>query len=155
MTIEKWVGITVTGEGLNLVSLEFREGELPSVLEDLTWNLQTGDRPASYNVMYERILNYLRENCVKSVVIKESAVSQNTRLSHLLSAELRGVVMAAASAASSDVKTIKKSLISRTFGQRKADEYVSDDVFWNSSLKGSLRKGSRETALVVIATKRR
>lgn len=155
MTVEKWVGITVNGESLNLVSLEFRDGdESPSVLEDLTWKLQTGAKPLSYNVMYDRIRNYLRENGIKYVAIKESAASQNTSLSHLHAAELRGVVMAAASAASSDVRTVKKAVISRTFGERKADEYISDDGFWESSLEGTLRKGSRETALIVISAKR-
>lgn len=153
MTIEKWVGITVNGDSLNLVVIEFNNDKLPSVVEDLTWQLQKGDRPQSYNVMYDRIRHYLRESDIKHVAIKESGVSRSTSLSHLLSAELRGVVMAAASAASSNIKTVKKSVISRTFGERKVDQYVSDDKFWESSLEGTLRKGSRETALIVIAAK--
>lgn len=155
MNCEKWVGMIVNSEALNLVCLEFRDKqETPCVLQDLNWKLQTGDRSASYSVMYECIQNYLREEAVKYVAIKESAASQSLRLCHLLAAELRGVVMAAASASSANVKTIQKAAISRTFGQRKVDDYISDDSFWELSLEGSLKKGSREAALVVMAAKK-
>ena len=156
MAIENWVGITVSGEQLNLVHIQFNNAnELPLVADDHTLKLQKGDRPQSYNVMYERVRNYLRDRNIEYVAIKESAASKNTSLSHLFAAELRGVVIAASSSVLSDVRTIKKAVISRTFGERKVDDYISDNSFWELSLEGNLRKGSREAALVVIAAKGR
>ncbi|MDA0267425.1 MAG: hypothetical protein O2890_10620 [Cyanobacteria bacterium] len=154
MEAKKCVGITVNGDKLNLVSVQFsHRNSPPAVLDDLTLKLQAGNRPQSYNAMYERVRNYLRENDIECVAIKESAASKNSGLSHLLAAELRGVVIAACQSTVLDVLTVKKATISRTFGQRKVDDYVADDSFWESNLVGELRKGSREAALVVIAAK--
>jgi hypothetical protein len=52
---------------------------------------------------------------------------------HLEAAELRGVVLAALATATKTV-TIQKAKISKTFGKRKADEYLKDDSFWSGEV---------------------
>jgi hypothetical protein len=60
----------------------------------------------------------------------------------------------AASASVASVRAIPKGLISRTYGDRKVDEYLEDDAFWaKMTTGGSLRKNSREAAMVVIAAR--
>ena len=100
--------------------------------------------------MYQTISDYLRQHRVKHVAIKASAVNPGggTTNKHLLAAELRGVVAAAAVDGGSIVHVVKKQSISKTFGSRTADEYVKDNAFWTSSVSGvPLRVGSREAAL--------
>jgi hypothetical protein len=63
------------------------------------------------------------------------------------------VVMAAA-AAQCAVKALSKAVISRTYGNRKVNEYVADDQFWASRTTGGvLRKLSREAAMLLIAVR--
>ncbi len=155
MPVENWVGITVSGSRLDVVRIQVKniDASLPLVLEDFTWNLQKGGRPQSYCVMHERVRNYLSEHGIEYVAIKESSASRTMSLSHLHAAELRGVVMAAASSVVSDIRTVNKGVASRTFGERKVDSYISDDSFWAASLDGDLRKGSREAAFIVIVAR--
>ena len=73
------------------------------------------------------------------------------KLAHLESAELRGVVIAAARSIC-PVRSVTKATISRRFGERSVDEYVADDEFWSENVQGvHLRAGSREAALLLIA----
>ena len=73
----------------------------------------------------------------------------------MTSAEVRGVIIAAA-ASVCEVKVLSKSLISRTYGERKVDEYLEDDAFWREQTQGgTLRKMSREAAMLVIAARNR
>ncbi|MBL8651215.1 MAG: hypothetical protein JNL35_12540 [Sphingopyxis sp.] len=124
------------------------------ILSDNTWKLQSGDRAEAYEVMYRRCANYLRENGITKVVVKASALTMgSTKLSHMTSAELRGVMIASA-ASVTVVRTISKALISRTYGDRNMDEYLQDDDFWKrNTIGGSLRKNSREAAMIVIAAR--
>lgn len=153
---EKWAGITVSGDNVVLVCLEFDDQGDASVIEDVTLRLQNGSRPEAYRTMSERVIQYLEENETEYAVIKGSAVSQRGRatLAHFESAELRGAVMTAASQSNAEVILLKKAVISRTFGDRKADDYVADDDFWEDSLAGTIRKGSREAALLILAARR-
>ncbi len=152
---EKWCGITVSGDNVIMVCLEFDVHGNATVIEDTTLRLQDGSRPEAYRTMYERAHQHLEENKIEFVAIKGSAVSQRGRatLAHFESAELRGVVMAAASQSPADVISIKKAVISRTFGDRKADEYVADDDFWEDAINDTIRKGSRESALLILAAR--
>lgn len=148
---ERWVGIQVVGDKVTVVHAEVTADGVAKILEDLTWDLQQGDRPKAYQIIEERIKNYARENGISKAVIKGSAVSQGgTRLAHLQSAEVRGVVMAAL-ATVADLQTLSKATVSKRFGDRKADEYLADDDFWNDRTSGTLRKGSREAALLILA----
>ncbi len=49
-----------------------------------------------------------------------------------------------------------KAHISKTFGDRKVDEYLKDDDFWSKQISsGQLRIGSREAAMVLLAARKK
>jgi hypothetical protein len=126
-----------------------------TIQADHRWTLQAGDRAAAYAVMHQRMLDYVRDQHIQRVVIKASALSMgSTKMGHLASCEVRGVVISAA-ASLAPTRLIAKALISRTFGSRKADEYLRDDAFWGQETNGAaLRVGSREAALVLLAARK-
>jgi hypothetical protein len=148
----------VVGEVVTVVDTEIPDGAdaALSILADDTWRLQNGERAPAYAVLHQRCVDYLRENGIGSVVVKASALPTGpARLGLLTSAEVRGVILAAA-ASVCDVKAISKAVISRTYGERKVDEYVQDDDFWGKQTQGGkLRKTSREAAMLAIAARNR
>lgn len=153
---ERQLGIVVTGDTATVV-----EAMVPAdvaqpieIVADTSWKLQAGDRPTAYDVIFRRCVNYVQENEVCRIVVKASAATRNpASIAHLESAELRGVVIAAA-ASVAPVKTVPKSHISRNYGDRKVDEYLQDDAFWAShTVGGKLRKTSREAAMMIIAAR--
>jgi len=149
-------GIVVVGEVVTVVDAEIPDDPdaLITILADDTWRLQSGQRPLAYRVLHQRCADYLRENGVDKVVIKASALPTGAaKLGLLTSAEVRGVVVAAA-ASVCPVTVLSKAVISRTYGERKVDEYLKDDAFWDDNTTGgSLRKTSREAAMMVIAAR--
>lgn len=150
---ERWVGVTVSSDKIVFVDAEV-EADRPLVIQaDESWKLQKGDRARAYTVMHQRVVDYLKDNKIAKVVVKASATSRSTTLAHLASAEVRGVVIAAA-ASVCEVELSAKSVISRTFGSRKVDEYVKDDGFWEENVSGAdLRGGSREAAMLLLAAR--
>ena len=149
---ERRVGFTVSGDKVIAVDAEVPD-EGPIVLTaDHSWSLQMGPREDAYDTMYQQVANYLREHVVGRVVLKASAVNLgSTKLAHLESAELRGVVIAAARSVC-PVRVVAKAAISRRFGERNVDQYLKDDEFWAENVAGvRLRAGSREAALLLIA----
>lgn len=117
--------------------------------------MQKGDRAAAYSVLHQQCADYVKENGINTVIVKASAVAGkgSATLGFLTSAEVRGVVMAAA-ASQCPVKALSKAVISKTYGERKVDEYVADDGFWaGHTTGGALRKLSRETAMLLIAAR--
>lgn len=150
------VGFVVVGDVVTVVDAQLPDDadDPLTILGDDTWRLQKGDRAEAYAVMHRRCANYLRENGVSTVVVKASALTMgSTKLGHMTSAELRGVIISAA-ASVTPVRSIAKALISRTYGDRKVDEYLQDDVFWEEmTAGGTLRKNSREAAMIVIAAR--
>nr|WP_256834267.1 hypothetical protein [Pseudomonas oleovorans] len=152
------VGIVVVGQSATVVDTEVPADQSKpiTILSDTTWNLQKGDRAPALSVLHQRCADYIRENKVNLVVVKGSAVPTGAaKLALLESAEVRGVVIAAAGS-SSDVCILSKALISRTFGERKVDEYLGDDGFWNDNIDGvKLRKTSREAAMLILAARNR
>jgi hypothetical protein len=61
-------------------------------------------------------------------------------------------VIIAAAASVCQVHVVAKATVSRTYGERKVDDYTRDDAFWAGQTTGGiLRKGSREAAMFVIA----
>ncbi|MCY1551239.1 hypothetical protein D9M68_875560 [compost metagenome] len=118
--------------------------------------MQKGDRAPALSVLHQRCADYFRENEVDLVIVKASALpTGSVKLAVLGSAEVRGVVIAAA-ASSTEVAILSKALISRTYGERKVDEYLKDDSFWAEHTEGGkLRKTSREAAMLVIAARNR
>ncbi len=151
---EEWVGVSNVSQKLIIVRLRFA-GNSIHVVDDVTWDLQGGERAEAYSVMHERILNYFKENDIQFIVIKSSEVNiSGARKVHLEAAELRGVIMAASILLGVPTRVLSKAHVSRTFGERKTGEYVEDDHFWENQIQGTLRKGSRETALLILAARK-
>ncbi len=151
---KRYVGFVVVGEAITVVDAQVaNEKDTPiTILSDATWSLQNGDRGSALAVLHQRCADYLRENGADIVVVKASALpTGSAKLALLASAEVRGVVIAAAASASV-VQIVSKAVISRTYGERKVDEYLKDDDFWNVNTEGGkLRKTSREAAMLIIA----
>ena len=150
----RYVGLVVTGKEVRVVDAEIPDdpNQPIGILSDDSWHLQEGRRSEAYDAIYRRCANYLKENKIERVVIKASELSGSTKLAHLESAELRGVIIAAA-ASVTDIELVKKSVISKTYGGRKVDEYVKDNAFWGEKTAGDLRKASREAAMILVATR--
>jgi hypothetical protein len=153
---ERWLGLTASKESVVVVDATIPDDDGPIVINtDDTWRVQKGDRSAAYNVLHQQCADYVKENGIDAVVIKASAVAGkgSATLGFLLSAEVRGVVIAAA-ASQCSVKALSKAVISRTYGDRKVDEYVADDGFWaDMTTGGVLRKLSREAAMLLVAAR--
>jgi len=153
---QRSAGFVVVGDVITVVDAEIPDNaDDPIVIvADDTWRVQTGERAPAYAVLHQRCADYLRESQVVSAIIKASALSTGTtKLSLLTSAEVRGVIIAAAASVCT-VRILSKSVISRTYGERKVDEYIQDDAFWNEQTQGGgLRKTSRESAMLLIAAR--
>jgi hypothetical protein len=153
---ERCVGFVIVGEAVTVVdaTIPDNDDDPITVLADDTWRLQKGDRAPAYAVLHQQCADYLRENGVEKAVIKASALPTGAaRLGLLTSAEVRGVIISA-SASVCEVRVISKGLISRTYGDRKVDEYLQDDDFWDDHTEGGkLRKTSREAAMLLVATR--
>lgn len=150
------LGIVVMGDTVTVVDAEVPDDpDQPIVIvTDTNWSLQAGDRPAAYEVLHRRCVNFLQESRIRRVVVKASGTIRGAAtLSLLHSAELRGVVIAA-SASVAEVRTISKSHITRNYGEQTVDEYKKDDAFWAAQTTGGrLRKASREAAMMIIAAR--
>ncbi|MFM5352470.1 MULTISPECIES: hypothetical protein [Aeromonas] len=150
-----YVSILVVGEAITVVSAEVPDDDKQPIRinSDTTWKLQKGDRGPALAVLHQRCASYLTEHKVDKVVIKASALpTGSAKLALLESAEVRGVVIAAAASVLDEVKILSKAVISRTYGERKVDEYLKDDDFWNQQTEGGvLRKTSREAVMLIIA----
>jgi hypothetical protein len=153
---KRWLGLSAFTDSVTVVDAEIPDDNGPIIVKsDDTWRVQKGDRAAAYSVLHQQCADYIRENGIDAVVVKASAVSGrgSATLGLLTGAEVRGVVMAAAGALC-PVKALSKAVISRTYGDRKVDEYVADDAFWTANtIGGALRKLSREAAMLLIAAR--
>jgi len=153
---ERWLGVVVSGDKITVIDAEVPDTGPIVVQSDQSWPLQSGDRIEAYVVMAQQVANFATENEIDLAVVKESAVSLGgTKKAHLESAELRGVVLCALGSVTK-VELQSKGVISRTFGARKVDEYLSDDAFWKQQCRGAkLRAGSREAAMIVLAARKK
>ncbi|MBB4391764.1 hypothetical protein [Bradyrhizobium sp. ERR14] len=152
---ERWLGIVVSGDKAITVDAEVDGGNPLTLQSDQTWSLQPGDKSQAYATLSQQIAGYVRENGIKKVVMKESAVSGGAATMALLqSAELRGAIMAAV-AAIVPVECKSKASISKTFGERNVDDYVKDNDFWKQQVTGiELRVGSREAVMIMLAARK-
>ncbi|MGQ3041077.1 MAG: hypothetical protein ACT6TH_08335 [Brevundimonas sp.] len=152
----RWVAFVVSGTSVIVVDAVVpRDATQPiEIMADETWTLQKGDSSAAYSVMHQRCADYLRENGVDLAIVKASAAgASGGGLALLKSAELRGAVIAAA-ASRCDVRQLAKGVVSKTYGDRKVDEYLGDDGFWSAQTTGGqLRRMSREAAMYLIAAR--
>lgn len=155
--IERCVGFVISGNSVTVVDAAIpAEADRPvTIVADDSWRLQKGDRAKAYSVLYQRCADYIGENQISRVVIKASAMPQSGgKLTLLQSAEVRGVIGAASASVCDDVQFLAKGVISRTYGDRKVDEYLNDDGFWDQVTEGGkLRKTSREAAMLIVATR--
>jgi hypothetical protein len=152
----RWLGLSASKDAVVIIDAEVPDDEGPIVVKsDDTWKVQKGDRAAAYNYLHQQCVDYITENKIGTVIVKASAVAGkgSATLGFLLGAEVRGVVIAAA-ASQCEVRALSKAVISRTYGERKVDEYVADDAFWAENTAGKpLRKLSREAAMLLIAAR--
>lgn len=152
---DRWLGVHVSGDGLIIVDAEVPDDGGPIVIvADESWRLENGDRAKAYQTISKRLADYARDKGIAKAVIKESAASrQGMGMAHLLAAELRGVTICALGGAC-PVEQVSKAKITKGFGKRKVDEYLKDADFWAENLGGiSMRVGSREAALLILATR--
>ncbi len=107
-------------------------------------------------MIHQQLRDYVKENNIETSIVKGSAVSRKGggKLANLESAKLRGVAICALREGGRPVIVETKAHISKTFGDRKADEYIQDDKFWTENTVGQdLRGGSREAALLLLAVR--
>ena len=153
---KRLASFVVSGDAVKVVvaELPLDPNDPISIDYDQTWNLQSGAREPALHVLHQRCASFLKEQQIKSAVLKASAAPRSAAtLSLLRSAEVRGVIIAAA-ASVAHVRSLAKGLISRKYGDRKVDDYLEDESFWQSKITGmALRKGSREAAMLIIAAR--
>lgn len=149
-------GVVVVGESVTVVHAEVPSDPNDPIVvnSDITIKLQTGERGEALAVMYSRCVDLFTQTKTEKAVIKASALSMGgVKLAALVSAEVRGVVIAAA-ASKTVVAMLAKAKISKTYGERKVDEYLADDSFWAAKATGiKLKKSSREAAMLIIASR--
>jgi hypothetical protein len=113
--------------------------------------MQTGSRPNAYSVIYELLVDLIGGRKIsRAYVIGTSVGGRAAQKAHFDAAELRGVVQAAC-ASVCPVDIVNKASVSNHFGERKFDEYVSDDGVWKKYGLQDLPKGRRAAAFAVIA----
>ena len=154
---ERWVGMSTSKEAVTVVDVRVPDDddEPIEIVMDDSWKVQKGNRAAAYSVLHQQCADYVGENKIDAVFIKASAVMGrgSAKLGLLTGAEVRGVVMAAAGGLC-PTSEVSKGVISKTYGNRKVDEYCADDAFWaDKTTGGDLRKLSRETAMLLIAAR--
>lgn len=150
---EKWASFLISGDSVTVVEaiIPDDDDDPIEITLDVTWKVQKGNRSEAYEVLYERCRNYLTDGGIDNAVIKASAVAKGLGLSMLHSAEVRGVIIAA-SAAAQTVSIVQKATVTKTYGNRKVDEYLTDNAFWAEQTSGmALRKTSREGAMYIVA----
>jgi hypothetical protein len=153
---EHWVGIVASGPGVIVVAADIpAEDDRPIVITyDQSWPTQRGSRPAAYAVLHQQCINLLQGRKIDRVFIRASATSRaGMGKAHLDGAEVRGVV-AAAAASICPVELLPQAQISKTYGDRKVEEYVKDNEFWaEKTTGGRLRSGSRIAAMLLLAAR--
>ena len=151
---ERWIGVITSSDEVTLIDAEVGASGPIIIQADHSLRLHSGNRATAYRLIYQQLSDYVRDQKIDRAIVKGSAVSTGggTRLVHLHAAELRGVALCALSGAHR-VETITKSHVSKTFGERKVDEYLKDDGFWVANMKGKMRSGSREAAILIIASR--
>ena len=150
---DRILGVLVGGDTVTVVDVEVEAGPEYMLHDDLTWSLASGDRAKAYADMAQRVEHHVHTHGISRAVVKASAVGgRSVTLAHFHAAELRGVILGALAGAGAEVSQTPQAQLSRSFGTRKADEYLDDNNFWaGQPITGDLRKGSRLALLMVIA----
>lgn len=152
---EKWAGIKTEGSEIICVVLEIDKSQR-KVIQDFSIFLQNGPRSDAYAQAYARILDFLTQNQIKKVVFIPSTLSMGKiDESHLRGAELRGAIQVALVHAGASINCVKIASIKKKkgiLGPLQTTKYMDDDNAWSEVVSGKLRKGSRDAAIVAIAT---
>lgn len=153
---ERWLGVIVSSDKVIIVDAEIPATGPLVIQADHSWPLQRGARAAAYRMMHQHIADYAREQGITRAIIKGSTVSLGgTKKVHLEAAELRGVAMCALAGVTT-VEMQAKAHISKSYGKRNVDEYLKDNSFWAAKVTGhNLRVGSREAAMVLLASRKK
>src|SRR5919205_3001349 len=123
--VDRWVGLVASSDRVVAVDASVPDSGPLTIEADHSWSMQKGARPEAYRILHQHISDYLVENQIARVVVKESAVGQSgSKLAHLHAAELRGVALCACATANVETVTLSKAVISKRFGARKVDEYL-------------------------------
>jgi hypothetical protein len=96
---KRWLGLGASKDGVIYVDVQVPDDDGPIVVvADDNWKIQKGDRSGAYSVLHQQCADYIRENHIQDVVVKASAVMGKgaAKLGMLHSAEVRGVIIAAA-----------------------------------------------------------
>jgi hypothetical protein len=152
-----FIGMVASSDVVTVVEGEFPDTEDGpiTIIGDTTWKVQKGDRAPAYAVLHQLCVDHVRENQIDGVVVKASAVPQGPgkpQIGLLISAEVRGVLLAAAASVCDNTTEVTAASISRNYGDRKIADYVADDAFWDKVTTGKkLRKTSREAAMLLVS----
>lgn len=112
---KRWLGLSAYKDDVTYVDVQVPDDDGPVVvLADGTWKVQKGDRAEAYSFLHQQCADYIKENSIDCVVVKASAVMGKgaAKLGMLHSAEVRGIVIAAA-ASVCPVKQLTKGLVMR------------------------------------------
>lgn len=142
------VAAVVGSETIILVEGQVQADQTVAIVNDETFNLEAGARHKAYAVMQQRVRDRLKSG-VDKVVVKASSGGQFAAKTTVLhAAELRGVLL---SSIPDNVELIQrqKKAISRAHS-KNLDDYVKDDSFFVKHFIGTLRKGSREAAFLIL-----
>jgi hypothetical protein len=120
-----------------------------TLLKDEVFDLEKGDRHIAYISIRDRIHDRLLHG-VDKVVLKASSGGRFTGTqAALLSAELRGVFIAAVPRSVTLMQEHAKTLSKA--GSRKISEYIKDEAWWNQKFSGKIRKTNREAAYLILS----
>jgi hypothetical protein len=151
----KILGVTATGKVVSLVLLEKIDEDNFNLIDEFSLTLQAGDRAKAYGNLGQRFRDYITGKSIETICVKASAPSGSGATQALLEgAEVRGIILAAATSVCSNVVQSTTSKLSKSFGERKVKEYCADSSFWKSLNLLKLKSGMREAALFAIAQTR-
>lgn len=148
MSIE--CGIVTGGDHIDLVIGNFEADRTVTVTTARTLTLGSGTRAAQLCSIAEQLRTVLREANVENCYVRGSAYSMGMKLAHLESAEVRGIAVIVAGSVS-NVTLLAPAVVGRTFGDRKPQEYLSDNSFWKQQGCESLAKKYRQACLQILA----
>jgi len=126
-----------------------------------TFVLSNQDRAIALSAFSKRVEQFVQTGQPDLVVVKpleNRAVTgtgkRNIKPSWFDTAEVRGVILAASAGAAVKVELRTAADVTRTTGDRKAKEYVTDDDFWDREIAGAPPKKYRKAALMAISALR-
>jgi hypothetical protein len=146
-----WCGVIVSGSDVTCLAATYT-GEEITTHSDTSFTLASGSRPEAYATMFHRMASFLKEAKVTKVVVKGSAAMRGATIKHLESAELRGVIIAAAAEARARVFVQNPAGFSKMkIGGTLIKDLKTDDSYWNRCGASDIKKIlSREAALLIL-----